>query len=253
MTPYWWGRCVFGLAVLLGLAAIEAAVRTKTISPAIYAAPSDVLASLAPLVARKGLLAHALATLGRTLAAFGLGSVLGATIAALLFAAPQALRRPAEGFIDFLRSIPATALFPVFIAAFGIGNANKIAVGASAAMFIVAVGLHAALREAASRFATVIAFYRPSLRTQWVLLLGPAAIPPAIATARLAISACLVLVVVSEMLIGSQSGLGYLINDLQYGDDRAGQYAVVLVTGVIGYAFNAGLELARRMFADATD
>jgi NitT/TauT family transport system permease protein len=79
-----------------------------------------------------------------------------------------------------------------------------------------------------------------------VLLDIPEAAPQLFLGMRTGISLALILVVVSEMLIGSNRGLGKVIADMRYTDDTPRLYAALFVAGVIGFLYNALVAFAER-------
>lgn len=78
------------------------------------------------------------------------------------------------------------------------------------------------------------------------LVILPYITPTLIAALKLAASSALVLVVVAEMFIGTNMGVGKVINDMTYSDQRAAQYAAIVSTGALGYGFNVALERLRQ-------
>ena len=55
---------------------------------------------------------------------------------------------------------------------------------------------------------------------------------------RVAISLSLIIVIVTEMFIGTEAGLGKRIIDAQLVYQTADMYAAILMTGVIGFILN---------------
>ena len=79
-----------------------------------------------------------------------------------------------------------------------------------------------------------------------VLLDLPEAAPQLFLGMRTGISLALILVVVSEMLIGSNRGLGKVIADMRYTDDTPRLYAAIVVAGAIGFFYNALVAFAEQ-------
>jgi ABC-type nitrate/sulfonate/bicarbonate transport system permease component len=65
---------------------------------------------------------------------------------------------------------------------------------------------------------------------------------------RNGISITLVIVIVAEMFIGSESGLGHRIIDAQQILNVKDMYASILVTGALGYALNLVFMLIEKRF-----
>ena len=63
-------------------------------------------------------------TLNRVLAAFAIAAALGVPIG-IVIGANERIYRSAEFIIDFFRSTPATAMFPLFMLIFGLGDQGQ--------------------------------------------------------------------------------------------------------------------------------
>jgi len=77
-------------------------------------------------------------------------------------------------------------------------------------------------------------------------IIFPEALPQIFNGMRIAISLSLVIVVVTEMFIGTNFGLGYRIVNAQLVYKISEMYAVILITGVLGFLINKGFILAER-------
>jgi NitT/TauT family transport system permease protein len=158
-----------------------------------------------------------------------LGIVLGAS---------ERLYRSIEFVIDFFRSTPASAMFPLFLVLFGVGEATKVAVAAFGAglviLFNVAYGVMQArkLRQLAAR---VMGASRPRVLldvTLWESL------PQTFVGMRSGVSLALVIVIVAEMFIGSTDGLGQRVINAQMIFDMPQMYATIFAAGALGYGLN---------------
>lgn len=174
-----------------------------------------------------------------TLIAVPLGVVLGSSLA---------VYRAIEFSIDFFRSTPASALFPLFLVLFGIGEKAKIAVAAFGAaliiLFNVAYGVMNARkqRQLAARVMGASRFRILTDVTIWESL------PQTFVGMRSGISICLVIVIVAEMFIGSSDGLGKRIIDSQMIFDMPEMYASIFAAGALGYILNYIFIVLERRF-----
>ena len=66
----------------------------------------------------------------------------------------------------------------------------------------------------------------------------PEALPYISAGARVAISYSLIIIVIGEMLMGGESGLGKRIIDFQLIFETSQMYATIILAGLLGYAVN---------------
>src|SRR6266496_2352632 len=85
----------------------------------------------------QGTMGHDLVqTLIRVLYAFALAAGIGVPIG-ILIGAKERVYRSVEFLIDFFRSTPSTAMFPLFMLIFGLGEEGKLALAAFAAFLII--------------------------------------------------------------------------------------------------------------------
>lgn len=177
-------------------------------------------------------------TVYRMLAALVFATAIGVPLGILLGASKKVYRQ-VEFIIDFFRSTPVTAIFPMFLLIFGIGDASKIAIAAFAAgllvIFNVAYGVMSA-RPTRKMAAKVMGASRLEvLRSVTVY----EALPQTFVGLRTGVSLALVVIVVAEMFIGADNGLGYRIINAQQTYNLADMYGSILVAGVLGYSVNA--------------
>jgi len=74
----------------------------------------------------------------------------------------------------------------------------------------------------------------------WLRVVLPAAAPKVMAGLRVSLSLALILMVISE-LVGATNGLGFQLALAQRRFDFLTMWTVVVLLGVLGYAFNSGL------------
>lgn len=190
-------------------------------------------------------------TLSRTIRSFVIAVGAGVPIGVLLGSQAR-LYRASEILIDFFRSTPSTALFPLFLVIFGLGDVSSIAVASFAAWLVMllnsAYGVVQA-REVRRNAAKVMG------ARGWRLLryvMFPDALPQIFIGMRVAISLSLVVIVVAEMFIGARNGLGKRIIDAQVVYNLPLMYGTILTCGVVGYALNVIIVLAERRFVHWT-
>ena len=181
----------------------------------------------------------AAATLIAAVIAIPLGIVLGAS---------ERLYRSLEFVIDFFRSTPASAMFPLFLVLFGVGDETKIAVAAFGAilviLFNVAYGVMNA-RKTRLLAAKVMGASRRRVLFDVMLL---ESLPQTFVGLRNGVSLALVIIVVAEMFIGSQDGLGHSVFEAQQLFDMPRMYAAIFAAGALGYGLNLLFLLIERRF-----
>ena len=199
--------------------------------------PQAVFRSLAAMMVSGEIPFDAATTLARTAAGFALGAAAGLCLGVLM-GHYAAIFRLMEMPVDFFRSIPATAVFPLFIAVWGLGNASKIAITAWAAGMVVLVNTIYGMRNVSSLRLLVARTKRVPAATTFLLVSIPSAAPFIFAGMRLGISLALVVELVAEMFLGSQNGLGRRIFNATSIFDMSQAYATVFSVGVLGYLLN---------------
>jgi NitT/TauT family transport system permease protein len=176
-------------------------------------------------------------TIERTIEAFVIGSVLGVPIGVALGSSVR-LYRSVEFVIDFFRSTPASALIPLFILFFGIDDFNKVAIASFSVFLIVmfnsAYGVMNARRNRI--LAAKVMGASPFQIFRDVLVYE--SLPQTFVGLRNGISTSLVIVVVAEMFIGSDQGLGHRIIEGEQILHVTDMYASILIAGMVGYALN---------------
>lgn len=178
-----------------------------------------------------------LATLYRWLTGFFFGCVIGVSLG-LMVGISTIARKYLSFFVDFVRSIPVTAIYPLFLLLFGIGDKSKIAMVFVASVFIILINTsHGVLSKDSCRVDMAKSFHISKFRILLSIVI-PDALPEIIIGMRLALSLSLIVAVVSEMFIGGNYGIGFRISDL-YSQNRVDElYALIIITGILGYVTN---------------
>jgi NitT/TauT family transport system permease protein len=216
---------------------LEILVDVRIISPFVLSKPSQIFVRLIEMTFNEGLFKHILLTSFLSILSATIGFLFGLLIAycMLIFEKIQSF---SEFVVDFLRSIPLTTLIPIFIAVYGIGNSPKVAIGAVSAALTSAITIYIGLKSIRKSRSDLLKIYEPNNSTLFTKIYFKDGTSVFYTSIRLCISTALVLIIVSEMFIGTENGVGKLIIDKSYTDDRAGQYAVVFTIGVIGWFLN---------------
>jgi ABC-type nitrate/sulfonate/bicarbonate transport system permease component len=225
-----WGALVF-------VALWWAAVSMKVIDPILLPSPADSARALWKGMTGGSLLHDFLRTVTRTLLSFLIAVAIAVPLGIVLGSSDK-IYRAVEFIIDFFRSTPASAMFPLFLVLFGVGEKTKIAVAAFGAalviLFNVAYGVMNArkLRQLAAR---VMGASRVGVLTDVTFW---ESMPQTFVGMRSGISLALVIVIVAEMFIGSTDGLGQRVINSQMIFDMPEMYASIFAAGALGYCLN---------------
>jgi ABC-type nitrate/sulfonate/bicarbonate transport system permease component len=232
---------VIGLVALWNLA-----VWVKIVDPVLLPSPGDTARALWKGMGGK-LAFDFWKTVERTAYATAIAAAVAIPLGVFL-GANERLYRASEFVIDFFRSTPASAMFPLFLVIFGVGDTTKILVAAFGAalviLFNVAYGVMNA-RKTRLLAARVMGASRLRVLTDVMLL---ESLPQTFVGLRNGVSLALVIVVVAEMFIGSVDGLGHLVYESQQLFAMPEMYAAIFAAGFLGYGLNLLFLLIEKRF-----
>jgi len=187
------------------------------------------------------------ATILRTFGAFLLAALVGVPVGVVL-GSSEKLYRSVEFLIDFFRSTPASALIPMFILFFGVSDLSKIVIAAfSAFLLIVFNSAYGVIHAKQSRILAAKVMGANRWRVFKDVLLMES-LPQTFIGLRSGISIALVIVIVAEMFIGTEEGLGKRIIDAQQILNVQDMYASIFVTGLLGYCLNVLFLIVEKRF-----
>jgi len=230
---------IFCGSVLIG----ELMVRIFHVPTYILPAPSKVAIALWRGFATGLYEQHLLHTLTETLLGFLLGSALG-----LLLGTVVALNRYVEYFfypyIVMFQSVPKVALAPLIVVWFGLGMKSQVLNAALVACFPLIVNTIAGLKSADEDRVNLMRSLTASNRQVFWMLRLPSALPFIMAGLEVAMIFALIGAIVAEF-VGSQAGLGMLIQNMNFNMDVAGQFSVLLILSILGLLLNRCILLIR--------
>ncbi len=235
-TPLW-SRALPVIGPIVLFIVWDLVVRLGFIKALLLPTPADTLATLITGLAGGPLLTDFAVTVWRTLQAFLIAAVVGVPLGVVLGSNERAYRS-VEFLIDFFRSTPSSALIPLFLMIFGVSDINKVAIAAFGAVLIVI--FNSAYGVINARKQRVMAA-KVMGASRWQIfrdVLIWESLQPSFVGLRSAVSMALVIVIVAEMFIGSDSGLGHRIINAQQVMNVKDMYASILSAGALGYALN---------------
>jgi sulfonate transport system permease protein len=240
-----WGRLLPVAGPLALFIVWDLVVRLGWIKPILLPTPTDTVTTLVVGLAGGPLLTDFLVTVWRTVQAFLIAAAIGVPLGVLLGSNERAYRS-VEFLIDFFRSTPSSALIPLFLLIFGVSDVNKVAIAAFGALLIVV--FNSAYGVINARKQRVMAA-RVMGASRWQIfkdVLVWESLQPTFVGLRSAVSMALVIVIVAEMFIGSDNGLGHRIINAQQVLNVKSMYAAILSAGALGYALNVLFLFAER-------
>jgi ABC-type nitrate/sulfonate/bicarbonate transport system permease component len=185
-------------------------------------------------------------TLNRTLIAFSIAALVGVP-SGIVLGSDIRIYGALEFAIDFFRSTPATAMFPLFLLVFGVGEESKIGVAAFSAWLVIVFNVaYGVINARPTRILAAKVMGASRMRIFRDVMFFES-LPQTCIGLRLGVSYALVVIIVAEMFIGSANGMGRRIIDAQQIFDLRQMYASIIATGCLGYGLNiVFLTLERR-------
>jgi ABC-type nitrate/sulfonate/bicarbonate transport system permease component len=147
--------------------------------------------------------------------------------------------------VMFMNAMPPVALIPLSLLVFGIGDAGKIFLIATAVASITVLTTIDGVAGVGHELHEMARVYNLPARSRLLHVILPAAAPQIVAGMRASLSVALLLVVTSE-LVASTNGIGYFLLDAQRTFSIPEMWSAMLLLAILGYLFNSIFELAER-------
>jgi NitT/TauT family transport system permease protein len=232
------------LLLIVSLSLWEGVVRFFEVPVFILPAPSKVAVALYRGLESGLYLTHLKVTLIETVLGFIAGSALG-----FLLGTGVAMNRYIDYFlypyIVMFQSLPKVALAPLIVIWFGLGLSSKVINAALVAFFPLLVNTMVGLRSADEDRISLMRSLAASDRQIFWMLRLPNALPFVMAGLDIAMIFALIGAIVAEF-VGATSGLGMLIQSMNFNMDVSGQFSVLLILSVVGLVLNRAILLVRR-------
>ena len=236
------------LVVFLG--GWEAAARTGLIDPFFFSMPTAIADQLVVWIAEGTSLGplwtQVLVTMEETFLGFLIGAGAG-VVCGIVLGRSQVLADIFGIYIRVANSVPRVVLGSIFIIAFGLGMASKVALAVVMVFFIVFANAFQGVREADR---AMIANARILGASRWQITISvvvPSALTWILASLRVSFGFALVGAVVGEFL-GARSGIGLLIATAQGAFNPGGVFAAMIILAVVALAADYVLSWVERRF-----
>ena len=235
------------LGVLALIVLWYVAVWAQVVDPVLLPPPTDTFRAMWTGMTRGKLGSDFLHTVERTVYATVIAAVIAIPLGIFL-GASERLYRSVEFVIDFFRSTPASAMFPLFLVLFGVGDRTKISVAAFGAALVILFNVaYGVMNARQTRILAARSMGASRLRIFKDVIFFET-LPQTFVGLRTAISVALVVIIVAEMFIGAVDGLGHRIIDAQISYQLTDMYGSILVAGAMGYGANLLLLVIEKLF-----
>ncbi len=183
----------------------------ELVDPMLFPAPTAIVRTFYEMILTGELVDNLEISVLRAVLGFllggGTGLLLGLTVG--MFNRAEELLDPT---VQMIRTIPLLAITPLFILWFGFGETSKVLMISLGAFFPLYVNAFLGVRNVDSKLFDVARVLEFGRFKQMIRLVLPAAMPNVLLGLRLSISVAWLVLVVAE-LMGSDRGVGYLIQD----------------------------------------
>lgn len=223
----------------------EVAARAGWVDQRFFPAPSAIVRAFWDAVTTGVLLHHLKITLWRVI----LGTLIGGVPAVLIGLAMglwRWLRLTLDPIIAATYPLPKSALFPLLLLIFGLGEGSKVS--------MVAIGVfYLAVTNAMEGVLAISPVYFDVAKTfgakRWDVIRTvalPGAMPLVLAGLRLGVGTGLILGVLAEML-GARDGLGYLLWSAWQTFSVSSLWATLFVTAILGFVSVQLVDFLRKL------
>lgn len=244
----WFRRNLRPLLFAVALLGLWAAVTAlHLIDTIVLPSPASVVRAV-PRMLQERLLADIGLTLGRVLGALAIACAFGIPLG-LYLGYHRGMYQVIESPLHALRSIPASALFPLFLIVIGVGEKSIVALAAYPSLLVILVNSVSGATLANKRRLYQAQLLGLNAFDTITEVLFYEALPNIFDGVRTAVSYALMLVIAVEMFIGlGERGLGRGIYEYQSTYRIPETYGAIIIAGVIGILLNAVVsQLERRM------
>lgn len=180
-----------------------------------------------------------LSSLGRMLAGFAAGALLGVAVG-LCMGRFRFINAALDMLVELVRPIPIPAIVPPLILLLGIDTTMKVFVVAFATFFPVLVNTISGVRSVDRTALDVARTFQVSSSRTLLQVVLPASMPYIMVGLRTSLALALIVTVIAEMIAGSE-GIGYYIMTMQFAMRADEMYAAILMLAIVGYLLNQGI------------
>lgn len=234
------------LSPLLLVAFWEGLVRVGALDARFFPAPSSIAGTFAEVTRSGELATHVAASLRRVLLGLLFGGVPGLVLG-LAMGLSRWARAALNPIIAATYPIPKSAILPLVMLIFGLGDASKVALVAIGVFYLVLINTTAGVLGIPPIFLDVGRNLGATRLQVFRTIALPGALPLIFTGLRLGLGIGLILIVIAE-IVGARSGVGYMIWQAWTIFQVERMYVGLVVIAVLGWLAALLLDaLERRM------
>ncbi len=221
-------------SALLILVVWQVLVQGERINPLFLPAPLTVLAEMWRMTVSGSLPWAVLVSLFRVVQGFAYGAIVGIVLGLLTGAVPW-IEDVVDPWVAAVYPIPKSALFPMFLLWFGLGDTSKVVTIAVGVLFLVLVNTVTGVKSINPLLLKAAVDLGASRRQIFTKVILPGALPNIFTGLRLGAGMALILVFVTE-IEATKAGLGFLVWDSFQLMETTRVFVGVVTFGILGVA-----------------
>lgn len=232
------------LGVLGVLVLLELIVRAGLIPSRYFPPMTDTASALGSQLGQ----AAYWSAVAHTLEGWAIGLAIAIVIAVpagLALGFNDVLFHAARPLVELLRPVPSVALIPLAILVYGTGLTSTLFLVVFASVWPLLIQTLYGARDLDPVQRETARSFRIPRRDRMLRVTLMGAVPYIATGLRIASATALILAVTAELIIGS-AGLGRAINVARQGGAVADMYALIVTTGLLGWALNSLFGLGER-------
>jgi len=247
----WFVRLLQASVIAFFIVAWEALGQLGVLDKFFYSRPSLIAPRIAQWFAEgptdTSIYADIRVTLTETILGFIVGTAAGLAVG-YSFARNWLLGQAFDPLLSMFNAIPRLVLAPVFILAFGIDMASKVALGVTLVFFIVFFATFTAVRDVDQTLVDNVRVLGARRRDVTIHVLLPAAFSAIVASLRTSAGFAFAGAIVAEY-IGSSVGVGRRIANSEAFFDSTGVFGGIVVIAILALALDALLQIVEGSFS----
>lgn len=208
--------------------------------------PLAIAASFKDLFVNGDLIRHLQISLGRAVVGFLIGGSIG-LVFGIGVGFSDKLEKLLDPLMQMIRMIPHLAVAPLIILWFGFGEVSKIFIIANGAFFPLYINTFMGIRNVDNKLFEVSRVLQFNRAKQIYKLVLPASLPSIFLGLRLSLALSWLGLVVAE-LIGSQEGIGFLINFAKQNSNTEVIFVGIIIFAAVGLLVDLGVRFLERKF-----
>lgn len=225
------------MGILGGLLFWQITASIKLFNPIYFASLWEVLNEAVIMIRDGTIFKEMMVTIYRVFFSVLISALIGVPLAIVIGYFIQSYRLISK-LVDFLRSIPPIVMYPLMLIMLGTGDASRIGVAVFGSVVVLVLIISKGLsQETLIRrlFNTAHGASRRQVIFHTVFFEAP---PYIMVGLRTAVSLSIIVIVVTEMLVGAKYGLGIRIQNVQITNNIPDLFATIILIGLIGIGFN---------------